>query len=1120
MTTATAQTLMAEVLTGRSKAEPKVQSGIEQLCEALGYDVEREYAIAGAGRADLYLPTRRTVIETKGRGQAGPEKPGSRSKETQEQQCARYVQAESANDRWQVLLEPDEATSLPWQAVLTDGRRWWVWQWPVNHDGSLAGGRLTDEKIFVAGQDAEALAWLQSKTGRTTGKPWVPSEPRTVFENYLSELRIIYRQLRQEKSVQTKQHLWLDALKGSGCAPDEADAADLFLNHTLLITVARSVIVSLSGRCKRPEPIAVMSDGFASWPQARNEAGPTYQPGVDWTNRLFETTDAYDWRQRAQDVLRTLYQGLIPVEQRKAFGEYYTPDWLAAMLAERMIDDEWIKRAIKKYLFGGEPVRGTGILDPACGSGTFLFHAARRIFNSTPLRQADVTDTRKADFVARMVNGIDIHPIASEISRATLLRALPVAPSDGIDALHVYQGDALIYNRRNLSLSYNPNLPFYTITSDGGTEIRIPVAFAESPSFGQNISRFVNAAHAGQPMPAGVATGLSDSDATILTEAFAAITKVCREEGNSVWAWYIFNAVAPTTLARRKVDRILSNPPWVVLSDIRVAERREELETLSNELSIRVRRGKFDIAGLFVKRCRQNYLTDDDATAKAAWVLNRAALTASNWEKTRADQEQYNAEWLDFSKVKDAPFTGAASCAWIQESTDPNRSIIPVRILHNRGKGQKVLRNYDWREAGELVRWQMAPAQLPAKASEYLHDGATSPFRAGFKFEPYCLVNIAEYETNGDTTAIKTAVSRHEPWKSEGAQQGEIPTRWVRNIASRSAMLPYDMGLVKAVIPVTEQGQPDIERQSNAYWQMAEAIYQRHPTEGFDAYPTLWERINYQGKLLEQLEEVPDASQPVKVFYNASGQLLRAARALPQTIGEAGLYHATFGTAGEAAYLTAMLNAPCLQLAYQQSRKSDRDFHQHFWRTVPIPKYDRDNAVHQAIAQLCEEAETVAADARTLHGADLGQQKLSDRIRRELINRGIADQLDGLVRQIVPDQSEPAYPSGYHPWLSELAERHRRLLPQTDTGTATAHKVLQMELATYERMRAGLEAKYTDEWVVIHGDELAGIYTDFREAARDAGQRFGYGPFLIRQVVPTDWLEYAKELWRQRYANG
>ena len=94
------------------------------------------------------------------------------------------MQAENANDLRQVLPEPDAATFLPWQAMLTDGRRWWVWQWPVNHDGSLAGGRLTDERAFVAGQDAEALAWLQSKTEprfiRRIGRLYQPAGVTTV----------------------------------------------------------------------------------------------------------------------------------------------------------------------------------------------------------------------------------------------------------------------------------------------------------------------------------------------------------------------------------------------------------------------------------------------------------------------------------------------------------------------------------------------------------------------------------------------------------------------------------------------------------------------------------------------------------------------------------------------------------------------------------------------------------------------------------------------------------------------------------------------------------------------------------------------------------------------------
>ena len=98
-----------------------------------------------------------------------------------------------------------------------------------------------------------------------------------------------------------------------------------------------------------------------------------------------------------------------------------------------------------------------------------------------------------------------------------------------------------------------------------------------------------------------------------------------------------------------------------------------------------------------------------------------------------------------------------------------------------------------------------------------------------------------------------------------------------------------------------------------------------------------------------------------------------------------------------------------------------------------------------------------------------------------------------------------------------LAERCRRFLPQPDECAAPA--ALKTELAAYDRMRAELEAKYTDEWAVVHGDELVGVYTNFQDAARDAGQRFGYGPYLIRQVAPTNWLEYAKELWRQRYAS-
>ena len=56
------------------------------------------------------------------------------------------------------------------------------------------------------------------------------------------------------------------------------------------------------------------------------------------------------------------------------------------------------------------------------------------------------------------------------------------------------------------------------------------------------------------------------------------------------------------------------------------------------------------------------------------------------------------------------------------------------------------------------------------------------------------------------------------------------------------------------------------------------------------------------------------------------------------------------------------------------------------------------------------------------------------------------------------------------------------------------------EIAAYEKMRDDLEANHLNEWVVIYKGELIGTYLDFQEAAADAVQRFGRGPYLIRQV--------------------
>ena len=59
---------------------------------------------------------------------------------------------------------------------------------------------------------------------------------------------------------------------------------------------------------------------------------------------------------------------------------------------------------------------------------------------------------------------------------------------------------------------------------------------------------------------------------------------------------------------------------------------------------------------------------------------------------------------------------------------------------------------------------------------------------------------------------------------------------------------------------------------------------------------------------------------------------------------------------------------------------------------------------------------------------------------------------------------------------------------------------LSKEIKAYENFRSELEMDHFGEWVVVHDENLIGKYSSFEAAVEDAIQRFGRGPYLIRQV--------------------
>lgn len=59
---------------------------------------------------------------------------------------------------------------------------------------------------------------------------------------------------------------------------------------------------------------------------------------------------------------------------------------------------------------------------------------------------------------------------------------------------------------------------------------------------------------------------------------------------------------------------------------------------------------------------------------------------------------------------------------------------------------------------------------------------------------------------------------------------------------------------------------------------------------------------------------------------------------------------------------------------------------------------------------------------------------------------------------------------------------------------------LQSEIAAYQRMEQELKATLNGKWVLIHDGKLVNSFDSFESAADEAVEKFGRGPFLIRQV--------------------
>lgn len=986
-----------------SRSEASIQSDIRLvlLLADLGLEdhdlaVDLEVPAAG-GRIDILVG--RTVIEVK----RDLTKPGV---------------TEAALVQLGGYLTTRLKTAGGWHVgILTDGVRWEFVQLGETGEPQTVG-------TLEAGSDGhdahQLLAWLRAVVGLT---PPVPPTPELVADRLgalspshrldAARLRELYDSCKSDPEVRLKRELWAKLLQ-TALGTHFTDTDELFLDHTLLVVLAELVAHAVVGfEVTAIEPAALISgrefqkariggvveEDFFDWPLKANG-------GDDWIRTLARRIASFDWSAGVEhDILKVLYESIITPKQRHSLGEYYTPDWLAERIVEDAVDDPLAQR----------------VHDPSCGSGTFVFHAARRYLEAAEAAGQD--STAAIEGLVHKVSGVDVHPVAVTLARVTYLLAIGQERirSTGRPAFSVpvYLGDSLAW-QHDATLFSGADLVIQT--ADGlelfAGELRFPGSLlADADVFDRVVADLADRATSPTRkfgfVPGVKALlkplGLPADDQKTVEQTFARLCELHDHHRDHIWGYYARNLARPLWLAldANRVDRLVGNPPWLTYNAMPVS-MQEAFRTRSEERGLWPKARNHDLAAFFVARSVEQYLKPG---GRFAFVMPHATLSrkhaagfrTGNWSgKTVHLQAALDTPW-DLDAVKPAIFP-VPSCVVRGSRADKSPTPMPAETVSFSGTLPEI-----------NARWDVASAYLTiGDGSISSSAGATSPyakrFQAGAKANPRMLIVVEPAEAGplGLPAGLKRVRSRRgrldkDPWRSLPAIEESVEERFLHPLILGESIVPFrQVSALQVVVPWDGGRMLDSSDGSISdypgladWWAKAEALWLRNrSSEKF----SLLERIDFQRRLSSQFPPPPH-----RVVYTASGSIMAACRISdPTAVIDQKLYWATVSDEREALYLCGVFNSRTLTdaVAPFQSRGQfgTRDFDKYVFQ-LPIPQFDPSSGLHSQIADLAQDAETFAATIELSPSLDFKRQR--KQVRDALAGAGLLTKLDTAVEDLL-----------------------------------------------------------------------------------------------------------------------
>lgn len=498
------------------------------------------------------------------------------------------------------------------------------------------------------------------------------------FQLVQQTLSRLLNEIQEDKELDVWRGQWkalLSKVYGSDIADD-----NLFIRHSYLSQFAKLLVfAALQGRPDKSEIPSIVNgeafhqhgvsnigeNDFFSWLMM----SAIRAESINFLYALSAELQVYDLSAIRQDLLKQLYQDLVDPDTRHDLGEYYTPDWLAQLTLQE-ID----YRAPQS------------LLDPACGSGTFLFNAIRRLADN------GLTGRALVDFALNNIVGTDVHPLAVTIARINYLLAITEHLLEDTDVneiltLPVYMADALINPQDERSLN-SITIP---VNPSDDEIFRIPL---QSSSDAQKLSQaiqqldeFADLANGSYGFNEivnifkGVISDLHDGlDDPAFLNLWASnlrlLAKLIREKRNRIWSYVLSNMSQPLVLAKNRFDVVAGNPPWLSYRYINSAAGQAEVKRLSIHYKLIEPENvtlftQMDMSTLFFAHARDQYLK---SKGTLAFVMPRSVITGA--KQHRLFQRQGFTRILDLLNV--TPLFNVPAAVLIYSDGNTEHSDIPT----------------------------------------------------------------------------------------------------------------------------------------------------------------------------------------------------------------------------------------------------------------------------------------------------------------------------------------------------------------------------------------------------------------------------------------------------------